>query len=718
MKNLLFRILPYIGLILFAAYYSQNLFIQDYITYGEEQGFINYDYVNYRHQGIWDPTHNFGSVSSYVFNRFTVGPIWAIGNKLAVSPVMIEKFYFFIIIAVTLIFSYLLFKKLSKSTHIAILTSLLYVTVYNYFVGILTSPKFVHFLILPASVFLWKQYEETKQARYVFLNVLLLICTMVISINPPQMLGAYCFVLIYILLFSHKTALLPKLTFLFSYLSIVLYVLISNFIVITNNRDLFKGDIFALPWSATDAQLFDIYRLFGGWWDYAGFRGITYNHLVDYYHSPFGVFMTYLPFLLILLALIFSKVQINMKSKVIGILIIFLFLTKGDHAPVGHFFTLIFQIPILRIFREPWAKFMPDLIFAFFLSIVLLQSGITGRNRVVGYVILYAVLCFQLFPLINGEALDHRIVDWKIADVQIPSNWLDLKDWTIQNAKNKRILVLPYVPQDEVRPIHKWTPLHYFGNPSEFLMYSHVLSGIPTDKVDEAFMPVYFAELNPQLLAASSIDYVLNMNDVETSGIKKVTIESVLPALDTANKIEFGDLDLYPVKENYLSSPIRSVSKIQYTDQICPLEDLANSKSPSNSVLLMNTSNSVEANLKSARVDYTMIDNAEYQINIQNEKQADVGLLFSQRYNSGWKIYDSTSLFARPILDDSHHKVANCFVNFWRLSSDFLAHHRTLYLRYQPQQQFALLSYLFVTTLLVNVIFASLYQFKQTNQYI
>lgn len=93
MKNLFLKIYPALTILLFPVFFVHRLFKENYLFYGEERGFLNYDFVNYRYDTIWETAKNFGAITSNHFNIFTTGFFWKITTYFGVSNLHAEMLF-------------------------------------------------------------------------------------------------------------------------------------------------------------------------------------------------------------------------------------------------------------------------------------------------------------------------------------------------------------------------------------------------------------------------------------------------------------------------------------------------------------------------------------------------------------------------------------------------------------------------------------------------
>lgn len=647
------------------------------MIYGEEQGFLNYDFVNYRFTSIWDWTTNFGKLTTGYTNLFTTGLFWKIAHSLGFSLLFTEKLYLFTIIFLISLFAYLLFFRLVKDKLIGLLLSLTLITIFNLTISLTTTPKILHFLVTVSSIYFWHMFTETKKLRYVVFNALSLYLLLGISINVPQMLGAYMFIILYCLLFSDKKNIKATIVFLIPLVITILFVYAINQLVLKNSGEIFRFDPLQTSFAATTSRLRDIFRFFGGWWDYEGSGQLEYNHLSWYYNSFIGKLITVLPTVLFFYLLIFQK---NKKRilKIIFLVLVSLMLVKGTTQPFNSIFTYFFDIPIFRIFREPWAKFIPSFIISVLIALAYFSKEHFQGSKIVIISVLSIVVLFQSGAVVMGKIIDHRNIDWKKSDVRIPDYWLQFNTWTKEQARDKRILFLPANKTVNSRLPRQWSPVPFGGEPAYYFAYTNILLNEATTPEEELAMTTLYKNLNPTTLALASIDYVVYQNDAIKSN-DSVGLETIMDAVDENKKMSFGALDVYPVKQSLQTQKMRTVSKIGLADNICPLEKTPNKDIDGNTAMIFSPSQQVPLDIETIPLKTTKISEGIYKVTLQAKPQKTVGLLFGDMFNSNWKMYSTTNN-SKPLISENNHYIANCFANFWIIDKQTLSKNSTFYI--------------------------------------
>ncbi len=715
MKKILEKIYPYIAIVLFPIFLVNRLFLEHYLFYGEERGFLNYDFVNYRFNSIWESSHNFGAITTNHFNIFTTGLFWKITTFFNLSWFQSEAFFFYTLILFTLLFSFLTFKKISKNPHAALLLSIIYITTYNYYAIITTTPKLLQALIIPASLFFWLTFKETHKIRYFLLNIVASLLCLGVGINLPQMIGAYSFIFLYILFFDFKRG--KRSNAFFFYLPYILNlfaVFLLQVLVLKNTGQVFSFNVFDQSFSATDSVVHEILRFFGGWWDYEGSGGLMYNHMSDYYHSTVGVAVTYLPVILFTLLAFIQKQNIELRNRLIIFAICMLFLAKGGAMPFGELFNQAYtHIEYLKIFREPWAKFIFNFIFAIYVGIAFFFTGISEKFKKLSYGLLAFLLFFQLIPLTLGHVIDHRNLSWKVSDVNIPEYWQSVSDWSKFTTQNKRVLMLPAKLDTAGTLVQNWSPFYFIGYPDEFFIYGDLINSQYNNKEDEYITSNFLKHLNPSLLSLASVEYVIDKKDlVQQKNEKLLGVDSIKEGIDLESKQQYGGLDIYHVKEEYISPRLRTVPLVVQGPKNCSQFFSEHADADFRTTAFI-PKNAPKEPLNIEQPQITRISSTEYAINFSKSSSGVSALFFAEAFNTSWKLYDSKELFAKPLPLDNNHYLANCLGNLWLIPQSVTSQNPILYMRFEPQLLYEKAKIMYLVILSVIIALLSIILFKK-----
>ena len=160
-------------------------------------------------------------------------------------------------------------------------------------------------------------------------------------------------------LFKSKSQLKP---FLFSLTKIVVVTVPINlwWLIPVLNTFIFSGQslnsqvsIDAWSWTHARASFLNLFWLNGSW----NWSSEYYPYVNDYSNSILTI-LVFLPFLLGGSALLFKSNKARFNAYLMGFVLLFLFLAKGLHDPLGSINRFLYEnVPLMGLFREPVSKF-------------------------------------------------------------------------------------------------------------------------------------------------------------------------------------------------------------------------------------------------------------------------------------------------------------------------------------------------------------------------
>lgn len=224
----------------------------------------------------------------------------------------------------------------------------------------------------------------------------------------------------------------------------------------------------AWSWTQARASFLNLFWLNGGW-DWRP----EYVPYIESYSNPVLVVLTFVPFLLVATALLFKTNRSRFNAYLVLVILVFLFLAKGAHEPLGQVnFLLYAYVPYMTMFREPTSKFtmalMPFMGLLVGYSVHKIATMKIGKPASANFTKLTAVafaITFMIvsYPLLTGP-IDTRTAQLPFSSyVKIPDYWYTATDWLNNQHGDYRILVTP--PDDFYMMPYTWG---YYGT-EEFL---------------------------------------------------------------------------------------------------------------------------------------------------------------------------------------------------------------------------------------------------------
>lgn len=564
-KYLPIIILTIFLIIIAFSWFKPGLFISG----GDEYWMLNPTALKRIHQFAWSADfYNGGAPDIYLSQVFPITYFWQILNWLHVPSVIIQKIWIALLFILPALSIYYFFQsffnpifyaptkvgrdKIKKSHYksikippwMGIIAGLLYTC--NIFI-IIAGPfqnnlKLVLIALPLMLLFFWKGLKEKQYLKYAILTSLCSIIFAQSNINIPAIapipIILFLFLLFYFL-FHHREI---KGILKFIILTATFYLLfniwwLAPFII---NYFLIKTPLAksAGSWNVMNSsQLLDIFRFLGFW----GWKSVhylrPYYSFASAYDRPLLLISTYsIPFLCFLVLILGSLIY-NKKILFFAILgLDGLFLAKGSNPAFGNIYQFLFsRVPGFWIFREPFTKFTPIIIFSFsvllpisifYLYYILKKNVRFQRIAFLVPLIVITSILTNTYPLWKGQFIwQYWNGGMRTLYTQIPSYWEEANQF-LKPQNNGRIFNTPLAGYGTP---YNWE--HGFSsgdNIAVILLENSVLRYIPnplfsSDKiVNIIFDEFWRQDINiPRLLGLFNTKFILQQNDVDWRYITK-----------------------------------------------------------------------------------------------------------------------------------------------------------------------------------------------------
>lgn len=539
-------------------------FYQDYIIRPEELSYINYSFLFEKYLYAWS-THTSNGLPTTYSNQlilFPVGLLYAFFEKIQISEQFIQKIILVFFYESILISSYLLFLKLSKSNKSSFLTSIFYsFNFYTLSIPFYTA-KMIQMAIFPIIFQTTLNYMETKKIKYIFINFIsLFIFQGLFSniANAASTMIAYLLAIFYYLytsrqkgnLFEHTKhlimfflATLP----IFINIGLIFYYSILNTNLYTKLKE--TNGLAHTFLSTSVAKIFMIFH--GAWWE----DSQVYNTLYTHFNNPIILISSVGLFVFLIFGFLTIDIKKrDRKSYIFWFLCfcIFIFFVKGINQPFGTIYKLIFfTVPGFFVFREPWAKFTPLLIFSGSIVFLYVFKSIS-KFKYIPKLIFTMVLLIAL-PFLTGNAINHSGSGYSDTDILIPNYWKDFHKWS-KSKENQNLNIFETPVIYETQEYYNWQGYEK-GNLTGSFAYTYLYSN-SINKLDDptGIHYEYLKTYSPKLLSIFNVDYILDQNDVVNVGTNKnYSIENLSKNNIVENEpfLRFGKLALYKLKSEYI----------------------------------------------------------------------------------------------------------------------------------------------------------------------
>ena len=539
-------------------------FYKDFIIRPEELSYINYSFLFEKYIYAWS-THTSNGLPTTYSNQlilFPVGLIYAFLEKIQLTEQHIQKTVLIFFFELILLSSYALFVKLSNNNKSSFLASIFYsFNFYTLSIPFYTA-KMIQMAIFPIIFQTTLNYLETKKIKYIFINyITLFIFQGVFSniANAATTMVAYIIAIFYYVYTAKpKVNLTKNIGFLTTYFLAIIPIFINIGLIFyysVLNTDLYiklrETNAFAHTFLSTSiSKIFTIFH--GAWWE----NSEVYNTLFDHFNNPLIIISSIGLFAFLILGfLTIDKHEKNWRFYVFWFFTfcIFIFFVKGINQPFGAIYKLMFfNVPGFFVFREPWAKFTPLIVFSGSIVFLYVFESIS-KYKYLPKLIFIMILLIAL-PFLTGNAINHTGSGYSDTDILIPDYWKDFHEWS-KSKENQNLNIFGTPVIYGTQEYYNWQGYEK-GNLTGSFVYTYLYSN-SINRLDDptGIHYEYLKTYSPNLFSIFNVDYILNQGDVVDIGANKnYSIEN----LSNKNIVEkepfltFGRLTLYKLQPKYI----------------------------------------------------------------------------------------------------------------------------------------------------------------------
>jgi len=557
-------------------------FSNNYIAHPpEEVGFIDYRFLFDKYLYAWTSHINNGDpIAPYDYlGFFPGGMVYIVLDYFNVPIYIAQRFTIILLFSMQVFFVYKFVLLLTNSkivSSISIMYSVASVFTYS---SLLYTPKMSVAVLLPAFSYFIVIYIRTRDSLYIWINFLVALIFLGVFMNAPLAVVAYSSYIIGLayLVVSKEVSLrkfpyLPIVKFFSPLLLLAVYVFFiyyhSLYHMYTSNNEM-ATNVAHLSRTGV-AELANIYDFFrGAWWDH---EMHNYNRHLWFYDNPLAR-ITSLILLITSFIGIFYLYKLNYRRLYVYWVLLFvliLFLTNGSSPPFGILYSILYDnIPFFHMFREPWAKFTPLLIFIstimFAYSIKILLDN---KNK--QYILLIiSSLLIHTYPLFTRDAIAHINNKHTHSDVLFPDYYEEIREWS-KKYKDENFLVLPFNYND--REVFKWYS-EDIGNAyvDSYIYVTKYLFNVVNNSATTSYVHhKKFLNFDESLLKLFGVKYVLVNNDIQYYPLSKYKFDPYDYIVDfddikefvyeTPEKIFGNSIYIYKVKQPYFEPIISTLT--------------------------------------------------------------------------------------------------------------------------------------------------------------
>ena len=530
---------------------------------GESAVYLNSEMINF--SSMWEAKVNYGSPSVHQANYYFFSVFWKVIQfmNLGVHPSVVWFFLTFFLSSTSF---YFYLKKVGQiKSNVACLIAAIFYT-FNVFrtLGPLNLPLDLLFIVLPFSFTYYHLYLHTRKLRYFAIVCLTLILSGTLGTNLPVysltfvVLGFYFiwylrseekdWSLRYRLVLSNLALLCLVIIGSLYWMFPLILGFLKQFVESGGGKNIFSALV--------SGTVLDHFRLIGFW----GWRSPRY--IADYY--PFHVYYDR-AIILILTFLIpvigfshLSSGRWHLQShlhKFFTILALSsIALAAGLKDPFGQIYGFFYEfVPIVRMYREPFTKFIPLYIFSLgFLIAFALDSFLPkfGKSKIIYPFIILIIIFVMAKPVLSGEALPTNFWNREQTGslVVVPDYWMQVSDYFANNNRDMgRIWTFPY---NSYGSSYNWeNGASVAGNMALYLIDQPLasLNWPLVGKITFLISPIYQPELPLdalKLLGTLNISYVLQENDLdwryENNSLSPSQSEKFLMGIGLSKVASFG----------------------------------------------------------------------------------------------------------------------------------------------------------------------------------
>jgi len=396
------------------------------------------------------------------------------------------------------------------------------------------------------------------------------------SVNPPAVSIIWITLFIYFCSDLFLSRRLPAISDLYFPIKIIVIYILFNawwmFVTLPGMINVSSGFSSVMGFTSLTTEIVEVLRFMGSWAFRATHQGVYYFSYWEYYYGGLW-FVTFCSYLILIIAISGYIVSPSYEEKniqnfiliMVSLMVISIFLIKGISPPIGDLYRLIWNnVPGFWVFREPFTKFTPLLIFAvsvlfgYAVSTFNNKIHIAIRYKIFGNIMLVSIVFAATYPLFSQEVFRRDSVkDFKSRYIQFPKYWMRLGSWLKNNDQTGKIFILP---RPDYGVAYNWENGASFAGPVTTLMLPNPTLGYRPEttygekKVNLLYK--YLDENNSKLLLKNTqllgIKYFLFQDDVESANLNMSIIYEKIKNQEWLSLYKkFGNLYLFKVNNSH-----------------------------------------------------------------------------------------------------------------------------------------------------------------------
>jgi len=688
-----------------------------YVYTSEEPNFVNYDIKLNRASTMWTKDNGFGSPgdpsnqSLLIPNAVLYNAFRGFGLDRSGSQRMFISFTF-----MSIIVGFGLFSSLFTKSHFIRLLGLFFY-IFNFYTvtSLGYTAKVFQLVLMPPLFYIAYKFLKTREYKYILLNYIWVFMFQGVFTNLPTAIVSmmiYVAALIYYLFFDENHNYKQIFVNFFVLIISLIPILIHHFVVYLTVLAVMSEIPSLFSFTAIGAPLNLLIQLRGVWWEKSGHVGIFYFNLWRFYDLLFTVLSTVGAISTVVISCVVLTWGKNFKTRKksafwLGFYLFGIGLASGFYFLPGLYQLLIDRVPLMVMFREPWAKFVPYAVFSLSAMTLVLLNEFNESNRK-KFLIICAILILHLgiqsYPFISGKIIDSEVAGWKRRLVKIPDYWEEYSKWT--EGSQKVVLAIPF-GSTAFNSKYNWYP-NDIGNtvlPMPCLLAkTNVICPNNTDRYS-SILNTFTNNNSFDLLKLGGVDQVLIQDDlVITSNREQFDWQNqgIKEFIDVNTIATFGGkLRIFSVKAEFLRPKVYASQNIIGIDEVSDISKQSISSLGRDGVFVYSVDSLpkiVKTNLP--EISFQKHSQTEYEVSIQNISDKFV-LVFNEAYNKNWDLLMQGNII-------SNHITVNGFANGWYVDKELICDEApcniNLNIQFRPQKYFANTMYINIGLFLVSML--------------
>jgi len=533
----------------------------------------------------WSDSINYGVVASH-WNSIALIPngiFYFLLSHLNISNHISQIIFLQSVLLLTFLAIDALLSLFTQNNFILLMGVLFYIFNLVFQSSLFYTAKMFQLILIPLFFVCTYKYLETRHYKYAVYNFIAFFFLQAIFANPPQLLTTlliYPIAILFFFIIKHnlKTILLKtNIIAIFKYFILLIPLFFYNDLIyitwIISTR--IEGSTVVGSFTALQSPLSLIFQLRGAWWEYESFQEIPYNLWLFFYDNPLIILVSF--GILVMALYFFLRKKVDLQYLFfLSMFLLFSIIACGLYFVPGLYLWALNSIPGFFMFREPWSKFMPLVLFFFTILFVLSLEALRRTCSPTKFSAIILIVLFLIvlkgIPFFSPDMFDHTQSGWDKKFINPPSYWYNFKSWSQDNS-DKYILPTPYYVEPSLVN-YQWynttlgnanIPLYYYFGDANLIAFN-----LGDENYFSNVIQTFTDQKNINFIKICSVDYLLEQKDINLSSIPDdLNYQNDIKSFfqDTPSITFDNKLNLYATKPEYYIPQVYASSKILIANQ-------------------------------------------------------------------------------------------------------------------------------------------------------